>query len=174
MPARFRCYEFKPRRLFSRSLFLCGMVSLIGINVIGQNAYPDAAGGLRLNEVNSHAASHFLRHFFPNSTVKWVRNNHYYIACFNSVDSRTRVHYKSNGIFAFCLKYYPADGLNGDLKSTIFKKFPGCQIRVITELTDDRYKKAIFVHIKDGLYLETLQCDDEGIEITENILDAGI
>src|SRR5450631_3306004 len=144
------------------------------MTAIGQTVYPDGSTSLRLNEVNSHAVRHFYSHFSPASTVKWVRDDHYYIACFNSDDSRTRVHYKSNGNFAFCLKYYPAEMLNGQLKSTILKKFPGCQIMVITELTDDLYKKALFVHIKDGLYLKTLQCDEQGIEITENIQDAGI
>ena len=93
---------------------------------------------------------------------------------FNADNSRTRVYYKSNGNFAFCLKYYPGDALNGDLKSAIFKKFPGCQIMVITELTDDLHKQAFFVNIKYGLNVETLRCDDEGIEVTENIKDAGI
>jgi hypothetical protein len=57
---------------------------------------------------------------------------------------------------------------------SIVKIFPGCQIRVVTEFTDDLYKKELFVHIKDGHSLKTLRCDDEGIEITENIQDAGI
>ena len=33
--------------------------------------------------------------------------------------------------------------LNGDLKSAILKRFPGCQITTITEVTDDSVEKGV-------------------------------
>jgi hypothetical protein len=150
------------------------MLLMVGTQAIGQSVYPAGVSNLRLNEVNTHAARHFLSHFSMAKGVTWIRDDHYFTARFNSENTRTRVNYKSNGNFAFCLKYYRAEALNGDLKSAIVKKFPGCQIISITELTDDLYKHAFFVNIKYGLYVETLRCDEQGIEVTENIQDAGI
>ncbi len=174
MPGILPFFGVIPRKLFSSYLLSFLVFFGIGIHAIGQSTNYDANAGLRLNEVNSHAARHFLSHFSMAKGVTWIRDDHYYTARFNSENTRTRVNYKSNGNFAFCLKYYRADALNGDLKSAIIKKFPGCQIISITELTDDVYKHAFFVNIKYGLYVETLRCDDQGIEITENIQDAGI
>jgi hypothetical protein len=156
------------------SLILFGVLFLVDISANGQTANSDGAAALRLNEVNSHAARHFLNHFSYASGVKWIRDDHHFIACFESDQSRTRVNYDIDGNFVFCLKYYPADELNADLKIAIVKKFPGCQLRVVTEWTNDLYKKAIFVNIQDGHYIRTVRCDDEGMEITENIENAGI
>ncbi len=155
-------------------LFIFLIFTMIRIDVVGQAAYAGGGEGLRLNEINSHAARHFLNHFPQASGVKWVRDDHYDVACFDTDDSRTRVYYTSDGNFSFCLKYFPEGALNTGLSSTITKIFPGCRIGVVTELTDDLYKKSLFVHIKDGVYCKTLRCDDRGIEIMENIKDAGI
>src|SRR5664279_4519974 len=164
----------RPGRLtFPHFLFLL-IFSIIHVIAIGQNAHPDGSAALRLNDVNSHAARHFLSHFSTANGVKWTKDDHFYVACFITEQSTTRVFYKSNGNFAYWLKYYRSDALNRDLKSAILKKFPGCQILVITELTDDLYKQALFVNIKYGRNVETLRCDDNGIEVTENIEDVGI
>jgi hypothetical protein len=96
------------------------------------------------------------------------------MASFESDESRTRVNYDNDGNFVFCLKYYPANALSADLKTAITKKFPGCQLRVVTEWTNVLYKKAIFVNIQDGHYIKTVRCDEDGLEITENIENAGI
>jgi hypothetical protein len=57
------------------------------------------------------------------------------------------------------------------LKSIVFKKFPGCEILTVTELTDLESKE-LSIKIKDGIYIRTLSCSEEGIEITENIRDS--
>lgn len=158
----------------SPHLFSFLILLLIQLHTVAQSAYSDGNSGLRLNEVNSRAARHFLNHFPQASEVKWVRDDHYDVACFNSDDSRTRVYYTSDGNYSFCLKYYSDDVLNTGLRSEILKIFPGCRIGVATELTDDLYKKSLFVHIKDGTNCKTLRCDDQGIEITENFKNAGI
>ena len=174
MPAICLRPGFKSGKLLCLRLLSFLVLSLVGMQALGQHSEKDHPAYLRMNEVNSRAARHFLSHFSLATRVNWSRDDHYYIASFNDDNSRTRVYYKSNGNFVLCLKYYPGDALNGVLKSAILKKFPGCQIMVITELTDDLYKQALFVNIKYGLNVETLRCDDEGIEVTENIKNAGI
>jgi hypothetical protein len=173
MPAIHHPIDLKPGRLFSLRFISFVLFSLMVLNVVGQQQEGNPPAFLRLNEVNSHAARHFLSHFSQATSVKWTRSDNYYIAIFESDHSRSRVVYSNNGNFAFCIKYYLADGLNPDVKSNIIKKFPGCQIRTVTELTGQD-KKYFIVNIKSGVYLKTLSCTDEGIEITENITDAGI
>jgi hypothetical protein len=174
MPAIFRYFGFYSRRICFMSLILLGVLFLVDLTANGQMANSDGAPALRLNEVNSHAARHFLNHYSYATGVKWIRDDHYYIACFESDQSRTRVNYDNDGNFAFSVKYYTADGLSGDLKMAIAKKFPGCQLRIVTEWINELYKKAIFVNIQDGHYIRTIRCDEEGIEVTENIENAGI
>jgi hypothetical protein len=143
------------------------------MGAFGQSAYQPGFAYLRMNEVNSHAARHFLTHFSQATGVKWSRDDHYLIASFNSGGATARSYYKNNGNFAFCVKNYSVDALNGDLKSVIFKKFPGCKIILVTELTNQD-KQAFYINIKCSGYIKTLCCNDEGIEVTENIIDAGI
>src|SRR6266700_7231071 len=119
---------------------------------------------LLMNEVNTHAARHFLKNFSPSSTVKWFQDDQHYVATFTEGDSTDRVYYKSNGNFDYCLKYYRADALEPYLKSIVFKKFPGCEILTVTEVTNLETKE-LSIKIKDGIYIRTLSCSDEGIEI---------
>jgi hypothetical protein len=147
------------------------LIGLLSLNAFSQPIDNNDFELLRLNEVNTHAVRHFLTNFSPSSPVKWFQDEHHYIVTFQEGDSTDRVYYKTNGNFDFCIKYYRSDALEPYLKSFVFKKFPGCKILTITELTDLE-RKELSIKIKDGLYIRTLSCSDAGIEITENIRDS--
>jgi hypothetical protein len=140
------------------------------MNVLGQSSGDNRFAVLRLNEVNTHAVRHLLSNFSPTTAVKWFVDGHHYIATFNEADSTDKVYYKTNGNFDFCIKYYRSDALEANLKSTVLRKFPGCEILTVTELTDLE-RKDLSIKIKDGFYIRTLSCTDQGIEITENLKD---
>jgi hypothetical protein len=157
-----------------RSFAAPGMIwllTLLSLNTLSQHLDNNEFTLLHMNEVNTHAARHFLENFSPSSTVKWFQDEHHLIATFKEGDSTDRVYYKTNGNFDFCIKYYRADALELYLKSIVFKKFPGCEILTITELTDLE-RKELSIKIKDGIYIRTLSCSDAGVEITENIRDS--
>jgi hypothetical protein len=146
------------------------LIMLSGTNLHAQSSVDHRFAELRLNEVNSHAARHFLSNFSPTTSVKWFVDGHHYIATFNETDSTDKVYYKTNGNFDFCIKYYRSDALDANLKSTVLRKFPGCEILTVTELTDLE-RRELSIKIKDGFYIRTLNCSDQGIEITENLKD---
>jgi hypothetical protein len=148
-------------------LLLC----LLNLSVPGQQLENNSFGLLRMNEINSHAARHFLANFSPSSAVKWFQDEQHYIATFEEADSTDRAYYKINGNFDFCIKYYRASALEPFVKSIVFKKFPGCEILTVTELTDLE-RSELSIKIKDGIYIRTLSCSDGHIEITENIRDS--
>jgi hypothetical protein len=147
------------------------LITLLSLNALSQSLNNNGFALLRMNEVNSHAARHFLENFSPSSTVKWFRDEQHYIATFQEGDSTDRVYYNNNGNFDFCIKYYRPEALEPYLKSIVFKKFPGCEILTVTELTNLESKE-LSIKIKDGIYIKTLSCSEEGIEITENIRDS--
>ena len=147
------------------------LFTLFSLHVLSQHLDNNGFAMLRMNEVSTHAARHLLTNFSPSSTVKWFQDEHHYIATFQEGDSTDRAYYKNNGNFDFCIKYYRSDALEPYLKSIVFKKFPGCEILTITELTNLE-RKELSIKIKDGLYIRTLNCSDAGIEITENIRDS--
>jgi hypothetical protein len=160
--------------IYYRPFAVPGLVlTLISFSLYAFSQHLDNNGFalLRMNEVNTHAARHFLENFSPSSTVKWYGDRQHIIATFHEGDSTDRAYYKSNGNFDFCIKYYRANALEPYLKSVVFKKFPGCEILTVTELTDLETKE-LSIKIKDGIYIRTLNCSDEGIEITENIRDS--
>jgi hypothetical protein len=159
----------RPLFLYIQPLILC---MLLGATALGQRSDLNNLAAQRMNEVNVHAVRHFLAHFYPTTPVKWFQDEHHYVAIFKEGDSTDRVYYKNNGNFEGCFKYYGAADLDGQLKSTVMRKFPGCEIMTITELTDLE-KKELYIKIKDGAYIRTLTCSGEGIEITENIKDGG-
>lgn len=162
------------RAIYCRSFAAPGLIlilSFFSLNVFSQQLDNSGFALLRMNEVNTRATRHFLQNFSPSSTVKWFQNELHYVATFTEGDSTDRVYYKSNGNFDFCIKYYRADALEPYLRSVVFKKFPGCEILTITELTDLETKE-LSIKIKDGIYIRTLSCSDGDIEITENIRES--
>ncbi len=160
------CY----RRLTASGSVLL-IITLLSLTAISQPLDHNSFALLRMNEVNTHAARHFMENFSPSSTVKWYQDEHHYIATFQEGDSTDKAYYRSNGNFDFCIKYYRADALEANLKSIVFKKFPGCEILTVTELTDLESRE-LSIKIKDGIYIRTISCSEEGIEITENIRDS--
>ncbi len=160
--------------IYCRSFAAPGLIlilSFFSLNVFSQHLDNNGFALLRMNEVNTRATRHFLQNFSPSSAVKWFQNELHYVATFIEGDSTDRAYYKSNGNFDFCIKYYRADALEPYLKSIVFKKFPGCEILTITELTNLETKE-LSIKIKDGIYIRTLSCSDGGIEITENIRES--
>jgi len=147
------------------------MLTLFSLIAFSQHLDNNGFALLRMNEVNARAARHFIENFSPSSSVKWFQDEQHYVATFTEGDSTDKVYYKTNGNFDFCLKYYRPDALEPYIKSIVFKKFPGCEILTITELTDLETKE-LSIKIKDGIYIRTLSCSDAGIEITENIRDS--
>ena len=147
------------------------LFTLITMKVVSQPLDNNSLASLRMNEVNTHAARHFLENFSPTSIVKWFQDGQHYIVTFREGDSTDRAYNKNNGNFDFCIKYYRSDALQPYLKSIVLKKFPGCNILTVTEITDLE-RKELSIKIKDGIYIRTLNCSDTGIEITENIRDS--
>lgn len=154
---------------FSISLLL---LSLIEINALGQHSVGASYASLRMNEVNIHAVRHFLENFPCVKGVFWTRDDDYYVASFHSGHSIDKAYYKFNGNFAFCEKYYLDDDMDVELKSTVLKLFPGSRIMLVTELSNFE-NKTYFVNIKTGPFIKTLRCNEDGIEITATIIDAG-
>ncbi len=159
----------RPHFHYFQPLLLC---VLLATTAFGQRSDQNSFADLRMNEVNVHAVRHFLAHFYPTTPVKWFQDEQHFVAIFKEGDSTDRVYYKTNGNFDGCFKYYGAEDLDRQLKSTVMSKFPGCEIMTITELTN-LDKKELYIKIKDGAYIRTLTCSNEGIEITENMKDGG-
>jgi hypothetical protein len=172
MPA-FTEHSFTLRKFVARCWLIFLLLSLIELNAIGQNSIKTHYANLRMNEVNIHAVRHFLDNFSQADGVIWNREEDYYVASFHSGHSIDQAYYKLNGSFAFCVKHYLADDLEGNLKSAILKEFPGSRIMLVTELTN-LDSQTYYINIKSGNFIKTLRCNDDGIEITESITDAGI
>ncbi len=162
-----------PRKYLSRYFLPLFMFSVIAMNAPGQDSGRNSFTGLRMNEVNIHAVRHFLANFSPAAEVHWSREDLYYVARFHSGRTTDKAYYKINGSFAFCIKYYLQDALDGAIKSAIFEDFPGCKIMLVTEFSDQDGRTFI-VNIKTGDFIKTLRCNEDGIEITESMNDAGI
>jgi hypothetical protein len=158
--------------LFLQLILLCAFL-LTALNADSQNAYKKEFSFLRLNEVKASAARHFINHFSTASDIRWTSDDQYYIASFMDGHSRAKAYYKINGNFAFCMKYYQADALAGEVKTAVMKKFPHSEIMVVTEISTLE-KKAFYINIIDGTAIKTLLCNDDGIDVTETRQNAGI
>ncbi len=159
-------YGFRAKRL----LVLYFTPLLLTLHVLGQTSDMSSSRILLLNEVNTSAARHLLANFSPSTQVTWIQQKHGFVALCNEGDSVVKVYYKLNGNFESCVKYYLARDLDMNRKSILLKKFPGCKILMVTELTNLE-KEELYIKIKDGAYIRTVHFSGEGVEITENILD---
>jgi hypothetical protein len=163
------------RRFSAKTLlFLPFLLLLLNVHTKGQPQWDmNGSQKLLLNEINSSAARHLLKNFSPTTEVSWYQEKNGYVAVYDEGNKSDRVYYKLNGNFEGCTKYYLADGLDGDKKSSLLNKFPGCKIMIVTEITNLE-KRELFVKIKDGSYIRTVHFSGDGIEVTENILDGSI
>ena len=151
-------------------LFLYFSLLFLTMNVLGQPSDMNSSRVLLLNEVNTSAARHLLKNFSPSAEVTWIQEKHGFVALCNEGDSVVKVYYKLNGNFESCIKYYLANDLDMNRKSILLKKFPGCRIMMVTELTNLE-REELYIKIKDGAYIRTIHFSGDGMEITENILD---
>jgi hypothetical protein len=127
---------------------------------------------LGINEINAKAARHFANHFKPDSREKWVIIDGFYIASFTQATVRTQAFYTSRGGFAYTIKYYTAELLNDDIKTTILKKFKDHFIDVVTEisvLTDQIY----YIKIKNSSNIKMIKYAQNVIEVTEDFGNVG-
>ena len=164
------CYLRSPVRGL---LYLPMFLLLLNIHAHAQSWDSNSSQKLLLNEVNASAERHFLKNFSSTADVVWYQEKNGFVALYSEGDKTARVYYKLNGNFESCTKNYPGDALDIDRKSILSKKFPGCKIIIVTEITNLE-KEELFVRIKDGTYIRTVHFSDEGMEITENILDGSI
>ena len=149
------------------------LFSLIEISARSQNSDKNGVNYLRINEVNSHAARHFITNFTMANSVRWIKETNVYIASFDAGHLTTKAYYDDNGNFICSIKHCLVEGLDSELKSAIIKKFPESKILNVTEFSNLE-KQAYFINIKCGEYIKTLCCNDEGIKVTENFKDAGL
>jgi hypothetical protein len=155
-------------------LFLPFFLLSLCIYALGQQQLDmNSSQKLMLNEVNAFAERHLLKHFSPTAEVSWYLEKNGLVALYNENEKSARVYYKLNGNFEGCTKYYTSESLDKGPKSVLLRRFPGCKIMVVTEITNLE-KQELFVKIKDGNYIRTVHFSDEGVEITENILDGSI
>jgi len=169
MPAITTPWGLINRKMISPRIITIVFLSLIEMHVRGQNAGDKGFAYLRMNEVNSFAAKHFLTNFSEATSVSWISESDFYIARFNDGHSTGRAYYKKNGNFTCCIKHDPVEELDKQIKSAIFDKFPGCKILIVTEITNLE-RKGYYINIKCGEYLKTLIYNDEGIRVTGNTL----
>ena len=173
MPAMTTPWGLIIRRMTSPRLLTILLLSIVALYARGQNSTDNGFAYLRMNEVNSYAAKHFLTNFSEATSVSWIRESDFYIARFNEGNATGRAYYKKNGNFTCCIKRDPVDELDKKIKSAIVEKFPGCKIMIVTEISNLE-RKGFYINIKCGEYIKTLLYNDEGIQVTENIKDAGI
>lgn len=164
--------------IYSRRFPVIGLICFLPLflSVVAQGQQQcntNSSQKLMLNEVNASAERHLLKHFSPTAEVSWYLEKHGLVALCNEGDKSDRVYYKLNGNFEGCTKYYTSEALDKSRKSVLLRRFPGCKIIVVTEITNLE-KQELFVKIKDGKYIRTIHFSDEGIEITENIQDGSI
>ena len=161
------------RKFISLRILPILLFSLIELNAIGQNEDKTGANYLRMNEVNSHAARHFLINFPKVNTIGWTKETDIYIASFQTGSSRAKAYYDNNGNFICCMKYCLVEELDRNLKAAIIAKFPECKILTVTQFTSLE-NQAYFVNIKCGEDIKTLCCNEDGIKITESFKDVGL
>ena len=173
MPVACQTAGLLRRKFLSLPLFLFCALLLTESNAQSQNSYKKNFSFLRLNEVKASAVRHFVDNFAGAIDIRWTCDEQYYIASFTDGHSRGKAFYKINGNFAFCLKYYQADALEEEVRSAVIRKFPNCEIIVVTEI-NALEKKAFYINIIDGATIKTLLYNDAGIEVTETKQNAGI
>ncbi len=124
--------------------------------------------GLKMNEVSSRAARHFMKNFPTTPTEKWTRVDDFYVASFTDGSIPVKAYYNAKGVFAHCVKSYPGALLNDEIRFSILKKFEGYNIDVVTEI-NNLEQQLYFIKIRNDNNFKTLKIVNNTIEITEDL-----
>lgn len=161
---------------------ILGTVILVSIQLSGQSQlglpasyHINGAGSpmtsnVPLNEINTHAFRHFRKLYPGISGESWIKTEEGYIVSFSEHGLRSQVHFDQRGGFLYSVKYYGAADFDRDLAGLINRRYPGYNIEVVTEITDNE-KIFYLVKIETSTSLKTISVNDGKLEVIEELVN---
>jgi hypothetical protein len=121
-----------------------------------------------LNEIKIQAFRFFRRHFPTASDETWNKSPEGLTAYFNDRNAFCKAFFNGRGVFLYCLKYYPGEGLTADVQTGIRKAFPGYGIGLVTEV-DNGDRTVLVVRLENTYFIKTLIIRDGKMEVSEEL-----
>lgn len=126
---------------------------------------PAPGDNLRLNEVKSRAARHFLSRFPNTSNEKWSRSMAGYSVKFTQKNVLTSIYYDRLGYCINTIRYYKEENIPMRLKKLVQREFPDFEIESATEVTMEKQTSFTF-NIKNTVRFLTVKVVNDEFEIT--------
>ncbi|MDP4256857.1 MAG: hypothetical protein Q8937_01380 [Bacteroidota bacterium] len=126
-----------------------------------------------MNEISPRAFRHFRRNFRAVADENWYKSEQGYLVSFMVGPFRQQAWYHPDGSFMCSVKYYSGKELDEQTDRQVHRQFPGYQVKVVTEITDDCHKNFYLVTIEDPATVKTLFICDGTIEVREDLVNAG-
>lgn len=125
---------------------------------------------LRLNEVDIHAARHFMKQFSNVTDAKWLRIDGGYLVRFTNEGNRNDAFYDNRGRFIQSSSYFRENDSPAEIKELINKTFPGYTIMVTTKISVGS-KTYYRLHISNPNFIKTLEVINAKIYVREDQLN---
>jgi hypothetical protein len=125
-----------------------------------------------MNEISPRAFRHFRKNFRAISDENWYKYDQGYLVSFVVNSFRHQAWYNPDGSFMCSVKYYSGKELDEQTDMQVRRQFPGYQIKVVMEITDDCHKTFYLVTIEDPATIKTLFICDGKIEVRQELVNA--
>lgn len=123
-----------------------------------------------LNEINVRAYRFFHKEWSAISEEVWYRTDKEFIVSFSTNSHRKRAFFNLRGIFLYSLEYYAGNDLAADLAVLIQNKYPGYQIKVVTEVSNLE-RTTYFINIENSSSIKTLSVVNGKMEVYEELIN---
>jgi hypothetical protein len=125
-----------------------------------------------MNEISPRAFRHFRKNHPTISDENWYKSEQGYLVSYMVNSGRHQAWYNPDGSFMCSVKYYSGKELNEQTDMQVHREFPGYQVKVVMEITNDVHKTFYVVTIQDPAKIKTLFVCDGKIEVRQE-LNAG-
>lgn len=139
-----------------KKIFLAVCASIIGLVTFASET-----------TVNEKALEVFAKTFPTIKNVSWADGENFSEAYFVEEGTTNRIRYNKAGEVISTIRYYPADKLPVFLHMKVKNRYPGRQIRCVTELATDA-GTCYFISVEDAKSWLQLKADASGNMEVEN------
>jgi len=140
---------------------------------VPDHLYPGGDGGpitanVPLNEVSVRAYRYFHKQWLAVVDEAWYKMDGQLMATFLSHSHLIKVFFNLKGAFLFNLEYYAGKDIATELSTMIRNKYPGCQIKVVTEVSS-LDQKAYYITMENSALVRTISIVNGKMEVLSEL-----
>jgi hypothetical protein len=123
-----------------------------------------------LNEVSIRAYRYFHKQWASTTDEAWYKSDNELMAVFSTHTHRMKAFFNLKGGFLYSLEYYAGKDIAPELAIIVRSKYPGYQIKVVTELASPD-QKAYYITIENSAQVKNLSVVNGKLQVLSELIN---